>query len=223
MKEILLDTETTGLSSVKDKIIEIACIEIEDHIPTGKKFHVFLNPEMDISQGAYDTHGITREYLNDKPKFKEIAKDFHKFIGENTLVIHNADFDLSFLNKELKDAGLSRILKSNVKDTLNIAREKFPGAQNSLDALCKRFKIDNSRRQKHSALLDCELLAKVYIELMEKKEPSLEFNVNNDHQLKKNVEVIKNRKQIIQQISSEEKDLYQKFLKKDLPKSLKLN
>ena len=109
MKEILLDTETTGLSSVKDKIIEIACIEIEDHIPTGKKFHVFLNPEMDISQGAYDTHGITREYLNDKPKFKEIAKDFHKFIGEKKLIIHNADFDLSFLNKELKDAGLSRI------------------------------------------------------------------------------------------------------------------
>ena len=180
MKEVLLDTETTGLSPVKDKIIEIACIEIDDHIPTGEKFHVFLNPEMEISQGAYETHGITREFLNDKPKFKDIAKEFQEFINEKKLIIHNADFDLAFLNKELKEAELQVISKANVIDTLNVAREKFPGAQNSLDALCKRFKIDNSRRQKHSALLDCELLAKVYIELFEKKEPSLQFNMDND-------------------------------------------
>jgi len=162
MKEVLLDTETTGLSSVSDKIIEIACIEIDDHIPTGKNFHFFLNPEMEISQGAYDTHGISREFLVDKPKFKDVADDFLKFIENKKLVIHNAEFDMAFLNKELKEAGKSAIKADLIIDTLNIAREKFPGAQNSLDALCKRFKIDNSRRQKHSALLDCELSKSLY-------------------------------------------------------------
>ena len=206
MKEVLLDTETTGLSSAKDKIIEIACIEIDDHIPTGEKFHVFLNPEMEISQGAYETHGITREFLDDKPKFKDIA-----------------DFDLAFLNKELKEAKLPVISNANVIDTLNVAREKFPGAQNSLDALCKRFKIDNSRRQKHSALLDCELLAKVYIELFEKKEPSLQFNMDNDESVVQNVKILKNREHLIQEITSEEKEIHKKFLKKDLPKSSMLN
>ena len=223
MKEVLLDTETTGLSSVKDKIIEIACIEIDDHIPTGEKFHVFLNPEMEISQGAYETHGITREFLDDKPKFKDIAKEFKKFINEKKLIIHNADFDLAFLNKELKEVELPVISKANVIDTLNVAREKFPGAQNSLDALCKRFKIDNSRRQKHSALLDCELLAKVYIELFEKKEPSLQFNMDNDEPAVQNVQILKNREHLIQEITSEEKELHRKFLKKDLPKSSMLN
>ena len=223
MKEVLLDTETTGLSSVKDKIIEIACIEINDHIPTGEKFHVFLNPEMEISQGAYETHGITREFLDDKPKFKDIAKEFQEFINEKKLIIHNADFDLAFLNKELKEAELPVISKANVIDTLNVAREKFPGAQNSLDALCKRFKIDNSRRQKHSALLDCELLAKVYIELFEKKEPSLQFNMDNVEPAVQNVKILKNREHLIQEITSEEKELHRKFLKKDLPKSSMLN
>ena len=223
MKEILLDTETTGLSSVKDKIIEIACIEIDDHIPTGNKFHVFLNPEMEISQGAYETHGITSEFLADKPKFKDIAKEFQEFVHEKKLVIHNADFDLAFLNKELKEAGYPKIPNTNAIDTLNVAREKFPGAQNSLDALCKRFKIDNSRRQKHSALLDCELLAKVYIELFEKKEPSFEFKTEDDDAIVKDVEDFKNREQLVQEITSEEKDLHQNFLKKDLPKSSMLN
>ena len=223
MREILLDTETTGLSSVKDKIIEIACIEIDDHIPTGKKFHVFLNPEMEISQGAYETHGITREFLDDKPKFKDIAKEFQEFIIDKKLVIHNADFDLAFLNKELKEAGLPIIPNLNVIDTLNVAREKFPGAQNSLDALCKRFKIDNSRRQKHSALLDCEILAKVYIELFEKKEPSLEFKIENEDTSIKNVKALKARDHLIQEITPEEKELHQKFLKKELPKSSMLN
>ena len=222
MKEVLLDTETTGLSSVSDKIIEIACIEIEDHIPTGKKFHVFINPEMEISQGAYDTHGISKEYLKDKPKFNEIASDFIDFIKDKKLVIHNAEFDMAFLNKELKDSGFDKLSNEFVVDTLNIAREKFPGAQNSLDALCKRFRIDNSRRQKHSALLDCELLAKVYIELLEKKEPSFEFDSDDDEQIK-NVRVVKDRKQIILQITDEEKKAHQDFLKKDIPKSSMIN
>lgn len=225
MKEVLLDTETTGLSSVNDKIIEIACIEINDHIPTGEKFHVFLNPEMDISLGAYETHGISKEFLIDKPKFKEVAKDFLNFIGGKKLVIHNADFDLAFLNKELKDVGENPINKNLIVDTLTIAREKFPGSQNSLDALCKRFKIDNSRRQKHSALLDCELLAKIYIELLEKKEPSFAFDTESEsnEDIIKNVETLKNRKQIIVQITDEEKKLHKEFLKKEIPKSLMLN
>ena len=223
MKEVLLDTETTGLSSVNDKIIEIACIEIEDHIPTGEKFHVFLNPEMEISQGAYDTHGISKEFLKDKPKFNDVAKDFIKFIDGKKLVIHNAEFDLAFLNKELKEVGEKQISKDNIVDTLNVAREKFPGAQNSLDALCKRFKIDNSRRQKHSALLDCELLAKVYIELFEKKEPTFEFDSDAQDESIKNVKNIKDRKQIIVQITDEEKRLHKEFLQKELPKSSMLN
>ena len=223
MKEVLLDTETTGLSSVNDKIIEIACIEIEDHIPTGEKFHVFLNPEMEISQGAYDTHGISKEFLKDKPKFNDVAKDFIKFIDGKKLVIHNAEFDLAFLNKELKEVGEKQISKDNIVDTLNVAREKFPGAQNSLDALCKRFKIDNSRRQKHSALLDCELLAKVYIELFEKKEPTFEFDSDAQDESIKNVTSTKDRKQIIVQITDEEKRLHKEFLQKELPKSSMLN
>ena len=223
MKEVLLDTETTGLSSVNDKIIEIACIEIEDHIPTGEKFHVFLNPEMEISQGAYDTHGISKEFLKDKPKFNDVAKDFVKFIDGKKLVIHNAEFDLAFLNKELKEVGEKQISSENIVDTLNVAREKFPGAQNSLDALCKRFKIDNSRRQKHSALLDCELLAKVYIELFDKKEPTFEFDLDAQDESIKNVKSIKDREQIIVQITEEEKKLHKEFLKRELPKSSMLN
>jgi DNA polymerase-3 subunit epsilon len=223
MKEVLLDTETTGLSSVSDKIIEIACIEIDDHIPTGKNFHFFLNPEMEISQGAYDTHGISREFLVDKPKFKDVANDFLKFIENKKLVIHNAEFDMAFLNKELKEAGKSVIKSDLIIDTLNIAREKFPGAQNSLDALCKRFKIDNSRRQKHSALLDCELLAKVYIELLEKKEPTFQFDMQVDEDEITNVKNIKDRKQIIVEVTEDEKKAYFEFLKKNVPKSSLLN
>jgi len=223
MKEVLLDTETTGLSSVSDKIIEIACIEIDDHIPTGKNFHFFLNPEMEISQGAYDTHGISREFLVDKPKFKDVADDFLKFIENKKLVIHNAEFDMAFLNKELKEAGKLAIKADLIIDTLNIAREKFPGAQNSLDALCKRFKIDNSRRQKHSALLDCELLAKVYIELLEKKEPTFQFDMQVDEDEITNVKNIKDRKQIIVEVTEDEKKAYFEFLKKNVPKSSLLN
>ena len=223
MKEVLLDTETTGLSSVSDKIIEIACIEIDDHIPTGKKFHVFLNPEMEISQGAYDTHGISKEFLVDKPKFKDIADDFINFIEGKKIVIHNADFDLAFLNKELKESGLKLINKDQIVDTLTIAREKYPGAQNSLDALCKRYRIDNSRRQKHSALLDCELLAKIYIELLDKKEPTLNLQLKQDEEAQEEIKALENRKQIIVPISEEEKKTHLEFLKKNIPKSFMLN
>ena len=171
MIEVILDTETTGLSFNTDKIIEIACIELDNQIPTKNQFHVFVNPEMDISDGAYQTHGITREFLRDKPTFKNVAKEFLAFIKDSKLVIHNADFDLAFLNKALQDLDLEPISKERVVDTLMLARQKFPGSQASLDALCKRFKIDTSKREKHSALLDCQLLTEVYIELLEKKNP----------------------------------------------------
>ena len=216
MKEIVLDTETTGLSPASDKIIEIACIEIENHLPTGKKFHAFVNPGMDISEGAYQTHGITKEFLNDKPKFNEIAQAFVDFIKDYRLVIHNADFDLAFLNKELMELNIQLINKS---DTLFIARDKYPGSQNSLDALCKRFKIDNSRREKHSALLDCELLTKVYIDLIDKKE--LTLDLSTDAAINSNTKNLstKDRKQIIVDISQGQINEYQAFLKKNLPKS----
>ncbi len=219
MKEIVLDTETTGLSPASDKIIEIACIEIENHLPTGKKFHAFVNPGMDISEGAYQTHGITKEFLNDKPKFNEIAQAFVDFIKDYRLVIHNADFDLAFLNKELKELNIQLINKSRVTDTLFIARDKYPGSQNSLDALCKRFKIDNSRREKHSALLDCELLTKVYIDLIDKKE--LTLDLSTDAAINSNTKNLstKDRKQIIVDISQGQINEYQAFLKKNLPKS----
>ena len=174
--------------------------------------------ELDPSRIEY-----AKEFLKDKPKFNDVAKDFVKFIYGKKLVIHNAEFDLAFLNKELKQVGEKQISSENIIDTLNVAREKFPGAQNSLDALCKRFKIDNSRRQKHSALLDCELLAKVYIELFEKKEPTFEFDLNTQDDSIKNVKSIKDRKQIIVQITEEEKRLHKEFLKRELPKSSMLN
>ncbi len=223
MIEVLLDTETTGLSSVSDKIIEIACIEIKDQIPTGNQFHKFLNPEMNISEGAYETHGISREFLKDKPKFQDIGKEFLDFIEGKKLVIHNADFDLAFLNKELKESGLKLINKDQIVDTLTIAREKYPGAQNSLDALCKRYRIDNSRRQKHSALLDCELLAKIYIELLDKKEPTLNLQLSQDEEAPEEIKALENRKQIVVPISEEEKKTHLEFLKKNIPKSFMLN
>jgi DNA polymerase-3 subunit epsilon len=223
MIEIVLDTETTGLSYQEDKIIEIACIEIKDQIPTGKKFHTFLNPQIRISAGAYETHGISESFLQDKPRFKNIAKDFLNFIQQHPLVIHNADFDLSFLNKELKDSGLEPILKTRVKDTLAIARDKFPGLQNSIDALCKRFKIDNSRRQKHSALLDCDLLTKIYIELLDKKEPTLNLSFTQTKALEQEKEHRSKRKPIFIEVSDEEYEAHKAFLKSKLPKSFLLN
>ena len=181
MKEIVLDTETTGLSIEEGhRIVEIACIEIENYIPTTKKFHFYLNPERKVSKQAFEVHGYTDEFLNNKKKFKEVADEFLEFIKNKKLIIHNADFDLSHLNNELNKIGKDKIDKKNVIDTLELARDKFPGAGISLDALCKRYRIDNSKRIKHTALVDCELLYKVYINLIDQKEPTLNFNIKSD-------------------------------------------
>ena len=181
MKEIVLDTETTGIS-IKDghRIVEIGCIEIENYNPTSKKFHYYLNPERNVSKQALEVHGYTDEFLIHKKKFKEVADEFLEFIKEKKLIIHNADFDLSHLNNELNKLGKDKIDKKNVIDTLELARDKFPGASVSLDALCKRYRIDNSKRVKHTALVDCELLYKVYINLIDQKEPTLNFSAKNE-------------------------------------------
>ena len=179
MKEIVLDTETTGLS-VKDghRIVEIGCIELEDLIPTKNVFHCYLNPERKVSESALKVHGYTDEFLSDKEKFSDIADDFLGFIDGKKIVIHNAEFDIGHLNNELSLINKNIISKELVVDTLELARNKFPGSGISLDALCKRFRIDNSRRIKHSALIDCELLSKVYINLLDQKEPIFEFQDN---------------------------------------------
>ena len=224
MLEIILDTETTGLSFNSDKIIEIACVELENQIPTKNVFHTFVNPEMDISDGAYQTHGITREFLRDKPVFKDVAKEFLAFIKDSKLVIHNADFDMAFLNKALQDIDLEHIPKDRVVDTLFLARQKFPGAQASLDALCKRFKIDTSKREKHSALVDCNLLTEIYIELLDKKEPMLDLKQStiNANEENSSYKINENRKKIIISVTDEETRLHREFLKTHVPKSFML-
>jgi len=176
MKEVVLDTETTGLG-VKDghRIVEIGCIELENQFSTSKKFHCYLNPERKVSEKAFEVHGYTDEFLAPQKKFSEICDEFLNFIENKKLIIHNAGFDLSHLNNELSLIGRKKIDKKNIIDTLELARDKYPGSQISLDALCKRFRIDNSRRTKHSALIDCELLSKVYINLIGQKEPTLDF------------------------------------------------
>ena len=180
MKEIVLDTETTGLS-VRDghRIVEIGCIELDNLIPTKNIFHFYLNPERKVSQKAFEVHGYSDEFLSTKQKFVEIADDFLDFIKDKKIIIHNAEFDIGHLNNELALIGKQKINNANVIDTLELARNKFPGSGISLDALCKRFRIDNSKREKHTALIDCELLAKVYINLIDQKEPTLDLSDNN--------------------------------------------
>tara|TARA_Y100000591_G_scaffold151580_1_gene130386 strand:- start:6 stop:677 length:672 start_codon:yes stop_codon:yes gene_type:complete len=180
MKEIILDTETTGLD-VKDghRIVEIGCLELNDFVLTSKKFHCYLNPQRKVSEQALKIHGYTDEFLSKQKKFSDIVDKFLEFIKDKKLIIHNAGFDLSHLNNELAILGKNKIVRSDVIDTLELARNKYPGSQNSLDALCKRFKIDNSKRVKHTALVDCELLSKVYINLTGQKEPLLKFE--NEH------------------------------------------
>tara|TARA_B100001057_G_scaffold279339_1_gene279718 strand:+ start:165 stop:827 length:663 start_codon:yes stop_codon:yes gene_type:complete len=175
MKEIVLDTETTGIS-VKDghRIVEIGCIELDNLVPTKNRFHCYLNPERKVSEKALEVHGYSDSFLSDKMKFVEIADDFLKFIKDKRLIIHNAEFDLSHLNNELKIIGKKKI-DNEIIDTLSLARNKFPGSQISLDALCKRYRIDNSKRVQHTALIDCDLLAKVYINLIDQKEPTLDL------------------------------------------------
>ena len=223
MIEVILDTETTGLSADKDRIVEIACIELSNHIPTKNIFHTFINPETKVSADAFSVHGYSDEFLSNKPKFKEIVKNFLDFIKDKKLVIHNADFDLGFLNNELRRLNVKPILKSDVVDTLQIARSKFPGVGNSLDALCKRYKINVEAREKHSALVDCHLLSKVYIELIDKKELTLDLelsNKGNNDQMRLNNE---NRQGIIVPISPEKFEEYKRFLKKNVPNAFALD
>ena len=223
MIEVILDTETTGLSADKDRIVEIACIELNNHIPTKNIFHTFINPETKVSADAFNVHGYSDEFLSNKLKFREIAKNFLDFIKGKKLIIHNADFDLGFLNNELRRLNIKPILKSDVVDTLQIARSKFPGVGNSLDALCKRYKINVEAREKHSALVDCHLLSKVYIELIDKKELTLDLelsNKGNNEQMRLNNE---NRQGIIVPISPEKVEEYKKFLKKNVTNAFALD
>jgi len=174
MLEVILDTETTGLSTTeKHRIVEIGCIELENQISTNKVFHEYLNPQRTVSEDAYKVHGYSDKFLSDKKAFSEIAESFLDFIKNKKIIIHNAAFDLSFLNYEFRLINQKAINKNNIIDTLEIARLKYPGSQNSLDALCKRFNIDNSKREKHNALIDCQLLKEVYINLVDQKEPKL--------------------------------------------------
>ena len=223
MIEVILDTETTGLSADKDRIVEIACIELNNHIPTKNIFHTFINPETKVSADAFNVHGYSDEFLSNQLKFREIAKNFLDFIKDKKLIIHNADFDLGFLNNELRRLNIKPILKSDVVDTLQIARSKFPGVGNSLDALCKRYKINVEAREKHSALVDCHLLSKVYIELIDKKELTLDLelsNKGNNEQMRLNNE---NRQGIIVPISPEKVEEYKKFLKKNVTNAFALD
>ena len=220
MKEIILDTETTGLS-VKDghRIVEIGCIELENLIPTKNIFHCYLNPERKVSEKAYEVHGYSDDFLSDKKKFSEIADEFLDFIKNKKIVIHNAEFDISHLNNELLLAGRSKIKKEDTIDTLEIARNKFPSSGISLDALCKRFRIDNSKREKHTALIDCELLAKVYINLLDQKEPKLNFVDTSQNTLINERTYLGGYSKKIISPSPEEIKKHKEFLKKDLKKN----
>ena len=220
MKEIILDTETTGLD-VKDghRIVEIGCLELDDFVLTSKKFHCYLNPQRKVSEQALKIHGYTDEFLSKQKKFSDIVDEFLEFIKDKKLIIHNAGFDLSHLNNELSILGKDKIIKSNVIDTLELARNKYPGSQNSLDALCKRYKIDNSKRVKHTALVDCELLSKVYINLTGQKEPLLKFendyiNVKEKNDLVENVYCKK-----VVKPSENDLNLHKQFLKSSQKKN----
>ena len=218
MKEVILDTETTGIS-VKDghRIVEIGCIELDNLIPTNNKFHYYLNPERKVSEKALEVHGYTDEFLAKQKKFNEIGEQFLEFIKDKRLIIHNAEFDLGHLNNELSILG-KRKINNEVLDTLILARDKFPGSPVSLDALCKRYRIDNSKRTQHTALIDCDLLAKVYINLIDQKEPSLNFqsqedNINKDKNLN-----ISYYKKVVMPTDSEIKK-HKEYLKANLKKN----
>ena len=217
MKEIVLDTETTGISVAEGhRIVEIGCIELDNLIPTKKKFHCYINPERKVSEKAFEVHGYSDDFLSKQKKFKEIVQDFLKFIDGKKLVIHNAAFDLAHINNELKILGMDKI-KNQIIDTLSIARDKFPGSSISLDALCKRYRIDNSKRVQHTALIDCELLSKVYINLTDQKEPTLDFKKDDDKLKVVGDDNISYFKKIVEP-SQEELRNHREFLKKDLKK-----
>ncbi len=218
MKEIILDTETTGIS-VKEghRIVEVGCIELENLILTKNKFHFYLNPERKVSEQAYKVHGYSDEFLSKQKKFSEISEEFLSFIKDKRLIIHNAEFDLSHLNNELKLLGKNKI-KNEIIDTLSLAREKFPGSQVNLDALCKRFRIDNSRRVKHTALIDCELLAKVYINLIDQKEPTFNLKESMDDILSPDLARVSYYKGVVKP-SLEEIKKHKIYLKENLKKN----
>ena len=216
MSEVFLDTETTGLS-FKDghKIVEIACIETKDLIPTGRIFHKLINPKRNVPEEAFKVHGFSENFLKEKETFDKIADEFLNFIKEKKIIIHNASFDLSFLNGELELIKKNKIDKKLIIDSLEVARNKFPGTSNSLDALCKRFNVDLSRRSKHNALLDCELLREVYINLLDAKEPK--FNLSNS--LEQNFSKTKDYSKVILKISDGEIKKHKEFLKSELKKN----
>jgi len=218
MKEIVLDTETTGIS-VKEghRIVEIGCIELDNLIPTKNKFHCYLNPERKVSEKAFEVHGYSDSFLSDKMKFREIADDFLRFIKDKRLIIHNAEFDLSHLNNELQIIGKNKI-DNEVIDTVSLARNKFPGSQISLDALCKRYRIDNSKRVQHTALIDCDLLSKVYINLIDQKEPTLDFKNKEEEVSKLNTGKVIYSTKVIKP-SPEELKNHQIYLKTFLKKN----
>ena len=219
MKEVILDTETTGFE-VKEghRIVEIGCIELDNQIPTNKIFHKYINPQRSVSEDAFKVHGYSDEFLSDKKTFPEISEDFLNFIKNKKLIIHNAPFDLSFLNYELRLTNKKPINKENVIDTLEIARAKYPGSQNSLDALCKRFNIDNSKREKHNALIDCHLLKEVYVNLVDQKEPKL--NLESVETIDLNFSnKVNNKSRIVVKPDNNELELHKKYLKSYLPRN----
>jgi len=218
MKEIVLDTETTGIS-VKEghRIVEIGCIELNNLVPSKNKFHCYLNPERKVSEKAFEVHGYKDEFLSKQKKFNEIVEDFLNFIGDKRIIIHNAEFDLSHLNNELKLLGMSEI-KNEIIDTLSIARDKHPGSPVSLDALCKRYRIDNSRRAKHTALIDCDLLSKVYINLIDQKEPTFDLKTTDEEDIVQHKTSALYFKKVIKP-SLEELKKHDLYLKKDLKKN----
>ena len=218
MREIILDTETTGISAKEGhRIVEIGCIELDNLIPTKNKFHCYLNPERKVSQKAFEVHGYSDEFLSKQKKFSEIVDEFLEFVKDKRLIIHNADFDLSHLNNELKIIG-KRVIKNDIVDTLVLARDKFPGSPSSLDALCKRYRIDNSRRTKHTALVDCDLLAKVYINLIDQKEPTLDFSVRERMNPQESNKKINYFKKIIK-LTEEELNNHSHYLKTQIKKN----
>jgi len=218
MKEIVLDTETTGIS-IKEghRIVEIGCIELENLIPTKNIFHCYLNPERKVSEKALEVHGYTDEFLSNQKKFSEVGNEFLNFIEDKRLIIHNAEFDLAHLNNELSLFGKKKI-SNQIIDTLTLARDKFPGSPVSLDALCKRYRIDNSKRTQHTALIDCDLLAKVYINLIDQREPTLNFQNQDQENKEKTASSVAYFKKVIKP-SLEELKKHKDYLKNNLKKN----
>ena len=219
MSEVFLDTETTGLS-FRDghRIVEIACIETTDLIPTKKIFHKLINPQRDVPEEAFKIHGFSGEFLKDKDTFDQIADELLSFIKGKKIIIHNANFDLGFLNGELSRIKKEKINKELIIDSLEVARNKFPGSSNSLDALCRKFNIDLSKRNKHNALLDCELLREVYINLLDAKEPKFNLSSPNQDEFKSSKKERLYSKTIVE-VSKEELEKHKQFLKTEIKKN----